>query len=93
LYKPPTTNLSIIQKREETDQVYTFLVALDPSYEAVRAQALLSKEKLTFDGVIALIRQEATRHSLPKNKNRLDINGSIRSNIIVMDPYNSIRQG
>jgi hypothetical protein len=53
----------VLQEREETDRVYTFLAALDPSYEAVRAQVLLSTEKLTFDDVIALIRQEATRPS------------------------------
>jgi hypothetical protein len=41
--------------------VYTFLLALDSSYEAIRAQILLSTEKLTFDGVTTLIRQEATR--------------------------------
>jgi hypothetical protein len=61
LYRPPTTDLSVLQKREETDQVYTFLAALDPSYETVRAQVLLSTEKLKFDAIIALIRQEVTR--------------------------------
>jgi hypothetical protein len=61
LYRPPITDLSVLEEREKTDRVYTFLVALDPSYEAVRAQVLLSTEKLTFDAVTALIRQEATR--------------------------------
>jgi hypothetical protein len=51
----------VLQEREETDRVYTFLAALDLSYEAIRAQIMLSTEKLTFDGVIALIWQEATR--------------------------------
>jgi hypothetical protein len=41
--------------------VYTYLAALDPSYEVVRAQVMLSTEKLTFDVVIILIRREATR--------------------------------
>ena len=45
IYRPPTTDLSVIQEREETNQVYTFLAALDSSYEAVRAQILLSTEK------------------------------------------------
>jgi hypothetical protein len=51
----------MLQEREEIDWVYTFLAALDSSYEAIRAQILLSTEKLTFDGVTTLIRQEATR--------------------------------
>ncbi|XP_078179596.1 uncharacterized protein LOC144573717 [Carex rostrata] len=61
LYRPPTTDLSVLQEREEMDKIYTFLAALDSSYEAVRAQILLSKEKLIFDDVTARIRQEATR--------------------------------
>jgi hypothetical protein len=52
----------VLQEREETNRVYTFLTALDSSYEAIRAQILLSIEKLTFDGVTTLIRQEAIRH-------------------------------
>jgi hypothetical protein len=61
LYRPPTTDLSVLQEREKIDRVYAFLAALDPSYEAVRAQVLLSTEKLTFDAITTLIRQEATR--------------------------------
>ncbi|XP_078156601.1 uncharacterized protein LOC144552497 [Carex rostrata] len=61
LYRPPTTDLNVLREREEMDKIYTFLAALDSSYEAVRAQILLSKEKLTFDDVTARIRQEATR--------------------------------
>jgi hypothetical protein len=51
----------VLQEREETDRVYTFLAALDSRYEVIRAQILLSTDKLTFDGVTTLVRQEATR--------------------------------
>jgi hypothetical protein len=61
LYRPPITDLNVIREREETDQVYIFLAVLDPTYEPIRAQILLSTEQLTFDSVTALIRQEATR--------------------------------
>jgi hypothetical protein len=61
LYMPPTTDLNVLQGREETDRVYTFLAALDSSYEPIRAHILLSTERLSFDGVTALVRQEATR--------------------------------
>jgi gag-polypeptide of LTR copia-type len=60
-YRPYTADLNIIREREETDRVYTFLAALDPSYEAIRAQILLSSEKLSFDEVASRVRQEATR--------------------------------
>jgi hypothetical protein len=61
IYRPYTTDLNVIREREETYRVYTFLAALDPSYEAIRAQILLSTEKLSFDEVTSHIRQEATR--------------------------------
>lgn len=58
VYRPPTTDLNVLREREETDRVYTFLAALDSSYEAIKAQILLSTEKLTFDDVTARIRQK-----------------------------------
>jgi hypothetical protein len=61
LYRPHTTDLSVIREREETDRVYTFLGALDSSYEVIRAQILLSTDKLSFEEVTTRIRQEAAR--------------------------------
>jgi hypothetical protein len=62
-YQPPITDLTILKEKDETDRVYTFLAALDSSYEAIRAQIFLSTEKLTFDDVTTLIRQETTRRA------------------------------
>jgi hypothetical protein len=53
--------LSIIHEREKIDCAYTFLRALDSSYEAIRAQILLSTDNLTFEEVTTHIRQEVTR--------------------------------
>jgi len=61
LYRPHTTVMSVIREREETNRVYTFMGALDSSYEVIRAQILLSTNKLSFEKVIARIRQEAAR--------------------------------
>jgi gag-polypeptide of LTR copia-type len=61
LYRPHTTDLYVIREREETDRVYTFLGALDSSYEVIRAQIFLSTDKLSFEEVTARIRQEAAR--------------------------------
>jgi hypothetical protein len=60
---PPITDLNVLQEREETDRVYNFLTTLDSSYELIRAQILLSTEKLSFDSIIALVRQEVTRRN------------------------------
>jgi seryl-tRNA synthetase len=51
LYRPNTTDLKVLQKRDEMDRIYTFLAALEPSYEPIRAQILLSTEKLSFEAV------------------------------------------
>jgi uncharacterized protein YigA (DUF484 family) len=54
-YRSHTTDLNVIREREETDRVYTFSAALDPSYEVVRAQILLSTEKLSFNEVTSRV--------------------------------------
>jgi hypothetical protein len=61
LYQLHTTDQSIIHEREETYLVYTFLGALNSNYEAIRAQILLSTDKLSFEEVTTHIRQEAAR--------------------------------
>jgi hypothetical protein len=43
------------------ERIYTLLAALEPSYESIRAQILLSTKKLSFETVTAQIRQEALR--------------------------------
>jgi hypothetical protein len=61
LYRPNTTDMRVLQKREEMERIYTLLAALEPSYESIRAQILLSTKKLSFEMVTAQIRQEALR--------------------------------
>jgi len=58
LYRPITTDLVVLQERDELDQIYTFLDALDSSYDSIRAQILNNMERLTFVGVTARIQQE-----------------------------------
>jgi gag-polypeptide of LTR copia-type len=61
LYRPITTDLSVLQERDELNQIYTFLDALDTSYDSIRAQILNSTQRLTFTGVTARIQQEESR--------------------------------
>jgi hypothetical protein len=57
--------IDLVNAKYEELKIYcshtTFLVALDPSYETVRAQILLLMEKLSFDVVTSRVRQETTR--------------------------------
>ena len=64
IYLPPTTDPNEIQKRTEHDLIFTYLGALDPSYEAVRSQILASVEMPSFDDVVSRIEQEQSRRSL-----------------------------
>jgi hypothetical protein len=61
VYRPFTTDLAVLQERDELDQIYTFLDALDLSYDSIRAQILNNMERLTFAGVTARIQQEESR--------------------------------
>jgi hypothetical protein len=61
LYRPITTDLAVLQERDELDQINTFLDALDLSYDSIRAQILNNTERLTFAGVTSRIQQEESR--------------------------------
>ncbi|KAJ4765488.1 01P13-1 [Rhynchospora pubera] len=61
IYRPITTDL--LQERDELDQIYTFLDALDSSYDNLKAQILGSTDRLTFSGVTARVQQEESRRA------------------------------
>jgi hypothetical protein len=60
VYRPPTVDLDELRRREEQDEIFLFLAKLDPSYEAVRFQILLSTDLPTLDEVAAMIEGEET---------------------------------
>jgi Integrase core domain len=64
VYLPPTTDPTEIQKRSEQDLIFTYLGALDTSYESIRSQILASAEMPSFDDVVARIEQEQSRRAL-----------------------------
>ncbi|XP_078148487.1 uncharacterized protein LOC144543910 [Carex rostrata] len=64
VYLPPTTDPNETQKRSEQDLIFTYLGALDTTYEAIRSQILASAEMPTFDDVVARIQQEESRRAL-----------------------------
>ncbi|KAJ4786511.1 01P13-2 [Rhynchospora pubera] len=63
IYRPITTDLFVLQERDELDQIYTFLDALDSSYDNLKAQILGSTDRLTFSGVTARVQQEESRRA------------------------------
>jgi gag-polypeptide of LTR copia-type len=64
MYRPPTTDLSEIRRREEQDDIFRFLAALDVSYEQARSQILLSSELPSIDEVAEMIQREETRRAV-----------------------------
>ncbi|XP_078169212.1 uncharacterized protein LOC144563603 [Carex rostrata] len=64
VYRPPTTDLAEIQRREEQDDIFQFLASLDSTYEAVRSQILLLAELPTSDEVAAMVDREETRRAV-----------------------------
>jgi hypothetical protein len=58
--------------------VYQFLTGLDPSYEPIRAQLLLSTETPSFNTVIAILQREEThRKTISQNPTNPSENNSI----------------
>jgi Reverse transcriptase (RNA-dependent DNA polymerase)/Integrase core domain/gag-polypeptide of LTR copia-type/GAG-pre-integrase domain len=64
MYLPETENPEEIHKRNEHELIYTYLGALDSSFEPIRAQILSSAEMPTFDDVVLRVEQEDTRRRL-----------------------------
>jgi Integrase core domain/GAG-pre-integrase domain/gag-polypeptide of LTR copia-type len=64
MYYPITVDPDEIHKRNEHDLIYTYLGALDPSFEPIRAQILSSAEMPSFDEVVLRIEQESTRRTI-----------------------------
>jgi hypothetical protein len=64
IYLPPTSIPLETQKRVEQDLIFTYLGALDSSYDAIRSQILASTEMPSFDDIVARIDQEESRRAL-----------------------------
>jgi hypothetical protein len=77
-YQPPPNDPRKIAERAEIEKVYQFLTGLDPSYESIRAQILLSTETPSFNTVIAILQREETRRkTMSQNPTNLSENNSI----------------
>jgi hypothetical protein len=61
IYRPLTSDLQKIHKRQQQDEIFTFLTYLDSSYEAMRSQILLMPELPSYDKVVAMVEGEETK--------------------------------
>jgi Retrotransposon gag protein len=61
MYRPPTSDPTEIQLREQQDDIFQFLAILDSNYEAVRSQILLMANLPSVDEVVAMVEREETQ--------------------------------
>jgi hypothetical protein len=64
IYRPLTSHLQEIHKRQQQDDVFIFLACLDSSYEVVRSRILLMHELPSYDEVVAMVEGEETRRAV-----------------------------
>jgi hypothetical protein len=57
-------DLEELQKRAEQDKIFQFLASLDPSYETLRSQILLSEDLPTFDKVANMVQRLESRRTV-----------------------------
>ncbi|KAJ1688371.1 hypothetical protein LUZ63_019761 [Rhynchospora breviuscula] len=83
LYQLPTSDPNMLKEREHA-QVYQFLGGLDDSYDAIRAQILLSAELPHLEDVMATIEGEETRRLLMAggsvNQDRVEAQAMVAKN-------------
>ena len=60
-YRLITTDLAILQKRAEEDDIFQYLAGLNPSYKAVRSQIMTTVPLLSYSQIKSLIQQEESR--------------------------------
>ncbi|XP_047313889.1 protein trichome birefringence-like 19 [Impatiens glandulifera] len=63
IYLPHTNDENILQERDEQEGIYQLLASLDPSWDAIRAQILMTSTLPDFDDVVSRLQQEETRRS------------------------------
>ena len=55
VYRPHTTNATVLIKRAEEDKIFQLLASLGPEFENLRSHILMNAELPSFTGVCAII--------------------------------------
>ncbi|KAG6517659.1 hypothetical protein ZIOFF_021055 [Zingiber officinale] len=70
IYRPPTTDAAILQKRTEEDRIFQLLASLNPDFEDLRSHILMNTDLPSFKNICATIqREEVRRKVMPRYVN------------------------
>ena len=61
VYRPHTTDATVLTKRAEEDKIFQLLASLGPEYEDLRSHILMNTVLPSFTGVCAIIQREEVR--------------------------------
>ncbi|XP_050137711.1 uncharacterized protein LOC126614131 [Malus sylvestris] len=61
VYRPHTTDATVLTKRVEEDKIVQLLASLGPEFEDLRSHILMNVELPSFTGVCAIIQREEVR--------------------------------
>jgi len=64
MYRPHTTDATILRKRTEEDKIFQLLASLSPDFEDLRSHILMNPELPTFKSVCATIQREEIRRKV-----------------------------
>ena len=72
IYRPHTTDTTILLKRAEEDKIFQLLANLSSEYEDLRSRILMNSELPSFANVCATIQREQTRKKVMNRNIKLD---------------------
>ena len=64
IYRPHTTDATLLRKRAEEDKIFQLLSSLDSTYEDLRSHILMNTELPSFTSVCATIQREEVRRNV-----------------------------
>jgi len=64
MYRPHTTDATILRKRTKEDKIFQLLASLSPDFEDLRSHILMNLELPTFKSVCATIQHEEIRRKV-----------------------------
>ncbi|XP_070681825.1 uncharacterized protein [Malus domestica] len=64
VYRPHTTDATVLIKRAKEDKIFQLLASLGPEFEDLRSHILMNAELPSFTGVCAIIQREEVRRKV-----------------------------
>ena len=73
VYRPHTTDATILIKRADEDKIFQLLASLGPEFEDLRSHILMNSELSSFSGVCAIIQREEVRKKVMSQETKTSI--------------------